>query len=237
MTHLLRRPLLSFCLGILCSVPAFTQTSDTVAEKTSTGPVAYVYVQTSKGVNLYDASATGRLTLVPGSPFKTEGRMGGSNGSHFISVGTDYIHSYAVASNGAIGKQVSEINTQTFHGSECGDNTGGGVLLDHTGQYLYTMLVNTNCMAQQTLDIKKGSGAIGFGGATVISNFPADALQDGDCCTLLTLTGNNIFGYSVSEEGPFWNSSLFGFQRASSGTLESISFNEVDPTSQPGSGF
>ena len=88
----LRRLLLSFSLGMFCGVPALTQTSEATPETTSTSPVAYIYVQTSKGVNLYDASAAGKLTLVTGSPFKTEGSMGGSNGKYLISVGTDYIH-------------------------------------------------------------------------------------------------------------------------------------------------
>lgn len=237
MTHSLRGLLLSSCLGILCAVPAFTQTSEATPETTSTGPVAYVYVQTSKGVNLYDASAAGKLTLVKGSPFKTEGRMGGSNGKYFISVGTDYIHSYAVASNGAIGKQASEIDTQNYNGSECGNNTGSGAVLDHTGQNLYLMLINDQCMAQQTFDITKGSGALKFSGAAVVSNFPADALEDEDCCTPPTITGNDAFGYVVSEAGDFWNSSVLGFARESNGALVSRSFNEIDPAPQPGQGL
>jgi hypothetical protein len=234
MKYSLRGLLLSSCLGILCAVPAFTQTSAATPETTSTGPVAYVYVQTSKGVNLYDASAAGKLTLVPGSPFKTEGRMGGSNGKYFISVGTDYIHSYAVASNGAIGKQASEIDTQNYSGSECGNNTGSGAVLDHTGQNFYLMLINDHCMAQQTFDITKGSGALKFSGAAVVSDFPADALEDYDCCTPLTITGNDAFGYVVSEAGDFWNSSVLEFARESNGTLASRSFNEIDPTPQSG---
>jgi hypothetical protein len=237
MTHSLRGLPLSFCLGILCAVPAFTQTSAVAPEATSTGPVAYVYVQTSKGVNLYDASAAGKLTLVPGSPFQTEGSMGGSNGKYFMTVGTDYLHSYAVASNGAIGKQASEIDTQNYYGSECGNNTGSTAVLDHTGQNLYLMLINGQCMAQQTFDITKGSGVLKFSGAAVVTDFPADALEDYDCCTPLTITGNDAFGYVVSEAGDFWNSSVLAFARETNGALVSRSFNEIDPTPQPGQGF
>jgi hypothetical protein len=236
MTHSLRGYPLSFCLAMFCAVPAFTQTSEAISEPSSTAPVAYVYVQTSKGVNVYDTSAAGKLTLVSGSPFKTAGRIGGSNGKYFITVGTDYIHSYVVAPNGAIGKQASEIDTQNYQGSECGNNTGSGAVLDHTGQNLYLMLINTGCMAQQTFDITKGSGALKFSGAAVVSSFPADALKDDDCCTLLTMTGNDAFGYVVSEAGEFWNSSVLGFSRESNGTLVSRSFNEIDPTPQPGQG-
>jgi hypothetical protein len=222
---------------MFCAVPAFSQTSEATPETTSTSPVAYVYVQTSKGVNLYDASAAGKLTLVPGSPFKTEGSMGGSNGKYFITVGTDYIHSYAVASNGAIGKQASEIDTQNYYGSECGNNTGSRAVLDHTGQNLYLMLINDQCMAQQTFDITKGSGVLKFSGAAVVSDFPADALEDDDCCTPLSITGNDAYSYVVSEAGDYWNSSVLGFARQSNGALASRSFNEIDPTPQPGRGY
>ena len=237
MTPLLRRLLLSFCLAMFCAVPAFSQTSEATPETTSTSPVAYVYVQTSKGVNLYDASAAGKLTLVPGSPFKTEGSMGGSNGKYFITVGTDYIHSYAVASNGAIGKQASEIDTRNYYGSECGNNTGSRAVLDHTGQNLYLMLINDQCMAQQTFDITKGSGVLKFSGAAVVSDFPADALEDDDCCTPLSITGNDAYSYVVSEAGDFWNSSVLAFARESNGALVSRSFNEIDPTPEPGQGL
>jgi hypothetical protein len=221
---------------MFCAVPAFSQTSEATPEKTSDDPVAYVYVQTSKGVNLYDASTTGKLTLVPGSPFKTEGSMGGSNGKYFITVGTDNLHSYAVASNGAIGKQASEIDTQNYHGSECGNNTGSSAVLDHTGQNLYLMLINSQCMAQQTFDITKGSGALKFSGAAVVTDFPADALEDYDCCTPLTITATDAFGYVVSEAGDYWNSSVLAFARESNGTLVSRSLNELDPAPQPGQG-
>ena len=40
------------------------------------------------------------------------------------------------------------------------------------------MLINDQCMAQQTFDITKGSGALKLSGAAVVSSFPADALED-----------------------------------------------------------
>jgi hypothetical protein len=48
-------------------------------------PVAHVYVQTSKGVNLYNAAPNGQLTLAAVSPFKTIGLMVGTNGKFFFS--------------------------------------------------------------------------------------------------------------------------------------------------------
>jgi len=124
------------CLALLTAMPAFTQiaTPGTTPETTAS-PIAYVYVQTPKGVEVFSASSTGKLTLVSGSPFTDSGQMGAINGSYLFSVGTDYIHAYSIESNGAVGKQVSEIDTQKYGGAACGTNTGGA-LLDHTGKYL-----------------------------------------------------------------------------------------------------
>ena len=67
-------------------------------------------MRTAKGVNVYDATAAGKLSLVNGSPFSTSGQMGGINGKYLISVGTDYLHTYSIESNGTVGKQASEID-------------------------------------------------------------------------------------------------------------------------------
>jgi hypothetical protein len=69
------------------------------------------------------------------------------------------------------------------------------------------------------------------------TDFPADALSDNDCCTPLTMTGDDVFGYTVSQAGVFWNGTLIGYRRGSDGTLQQISINETDPTPQPGQGF
>ena len=107
---------LIFCLATVSVVPAFTPQS-----AAASAPVAYVYVQTSTGINLYDASAAGELTLVKGSPFALSGLLAGDNGKYMIGVGTDYIHTYTIESNGAVGKQASEIDTQKYSGAACGD--------------------------------------------------------------------------------------------------------------------
>jgi len=66
-------------LALLSAGPAFTQTpsDEATPEAKAAAPVAYVYVQTTKGVNVYDATAAGKLSLVKGSPFATSGQMEG----------------------------------------------------------------------------------------------------------------------------------------------------------------
>jgi len=217
---------LAICLAALSVVPAFTQTTDNegISNTTSAAPVAYVYVQTNKGVNLYDAAANGKLTMVKGSPFKTSGEMIGSNGKYFITLGTFWVHVYPVESNGAIGKQVSTINTQDYDGAACGSTSGA--TLDHTGQSLYVLHYNAEdqdgngiCAAYQTFNIAKPSGKLTFNGAAV-----NDTTSTGPE-SLLTFTGNDKFAYAIDDfdeptDGTFYTG-LTGFARESNGALKS----------------
>src|SRR5580658_8896650 len=86
------------CLALLAAVPAFTQTAsdEATSEANPAAPVAHVYVQTHQGVDVFDAAADGKLTLIKGSPFATTGQMAGSNGKYLISVGTRYLHTYTI---------------------------------------------------------------------------------------------------------------------------------------------
>lgn len=88
--------------------------------------VSRVYITTSAGINVYNVASAGRLTLVSGSPFKgASGLAIGTAGNHFVTVGTTYIHSYALTSTGGIGGQVSQINSGLYYGAECGTTAGG----------------------------------------------------------------------------------------------------------------
>jgi hypothetical protein len=64
------------CLALVSATPVFTQTPSVEAtpEATAAALVAHVYVQTTNGVNVFDATSAGKLTLVKGSPFSTTGQ-------------------------------------------------------------------------------------------------------------------------------------------------------------------
>jgi hypothetical protein len=224
---------LVLCLALVSAGQAFTQTpsEESTIEAAAAAPVAYVYVQTSKGINFYDAAGNGKLTLVSGSPFKTTGTMVGSNGKFFITLGAEFIDSYTVASNGAIGGQVSTIDPQHFAGGHCGSTTGA--VLDHTGQDLYVGIFNgivqssLSCSEVQSFTIAKGSGALSF-----ISVADEDDNSD---IPAPTLSSTNIFGYSVDlPQGPDAVPYLIGFKRAANGGLVAWAFHETDPEPQPG---
>jgi hypothetical protein len=194
----------------------------------ATAPVAYVYVSTGKGINLYDVASTGKLTLVSGSPFKTTGLMIGSNGKYFVTLGTDYLHSYLIGSNGAIKQQESQINTQLYAGAECG--TTAGAVLDHTGQYVYVQLAGAFpggsgvCDSFQTFKISSTSGSLTFTGGTLF-----DAGRFASPGTIPAITGSDTYAYNQTPVGDACQQSISAFSRESSGTLNNVSFNEIDP--------
>lgn len=190
---------------------------------------AYVYVSTNKGINLYDAASNGSLSLVAGSPFQTTLPMIGSNGSHFLTLdNSDYatIHSYAVESNGAIGGQVSSINTQDYTGVNCGSPTSA--ILDHSGANIYVLLdTSGNCGAYQTYGVAKGSGDLSFKGAAVNNNIALSY-----CCSVPAITPKDLFAYTSEEtfecDGCFntWGA----FKIESNGLMKNLSAPITGPT-------
>jgi hypothetical protein len=216
----------TFGIALSSAMPAFAQTkSEDVAA--AAAPIAYVYVGTAKGVDLYDAASNGQLTLVKGSPFKTSGLAIGSNGSSFITLGTYDVHSYTVSSTGTIGKQASSINTQDYpDDGNCGGQsfgTEGLANLDHTGKNLYVLFPNDNgdCSeAVQTYNISK-SGDLSFNGGIMTGSNAGYGFYQAP-----TIIGNDTFAYAAGDfeccgGGPSWE----GYVRESSGEMQNLTFN------------
>ncbi len=183
-------------------------------------------MQSSSEVVAYSAASTGRLTKISGSPFATTGAIAGSTGPTFFTIGTDYIHSYPVASNGGIKAQESEIDSQKYSGAACGTvPSGAGGVLDHSGKYFYLQLDSSgSCDAYQTYTIGK-NGALTFNNWTEIagSESPTNAP---------TILGNEAFAYAIDYDGHYSNT--VGFARESSGAFRAISIQEIDPTDPDG---
>ena len=227
---------LAVCLALVPAGPVFTQNSSIEATTTATAPVAYVYVQTTQGVNVYNTNAAGALTLVKGSPFADTGQMEGSNGGYLISVGTDYLHSYAIGANGAVGGQASEINTQSYDGSQCGNTDGSGAIFDHTGRYFYVQLYGASynggedytCAAWQTYKIES-NGMFTFLGANELDlGFDSSSLDS----TIPTFSSNDKFTYGLYYTA--FAPVPAAFMLASNGVLEAnSSFTEKDPAPDP----
>lgn len=221
---------LTLSLAVLSTGRAVSQTKsqDSVPAQTITASdVAHVYVGTTKGVYLYDATANGSLTLVSGSPFHPTGDEVGSNRKYFISVEGGHVYSYRVESTGAIGPESAQIDTESYDGGECGSITGA--VLDHTGQNLYVQLIPSGnlsgvCVAYQTYDIATTSGTLTFNGTTIYgTDYPWQGAG-----FAFAITGSDKFAYatnSFNQSVP----SLSAFRRENTGTLEYVSFNETDP--------
>lgn len=196
--------------------------------QTPTSHVAYVYVGTTKGVYLYDAASNGALTLVSGSPFAIAGNAIGSNGKYFASLGTDYLHSYPVASNGAIEQQVSQINTQSYSGNQCGTSAAG--VFDHSGHDIYVELAqnggSANCNAFQSFEISSAGSLTFIGSITFDVGFSA-------LPSPITITANDAYafdGLPIFACGEQTNA----FLRESSGALASNTLTITGPTPKPG---
>jgi hypothetical protein len=208
------------CLGMLSASIAWAQTT----------PVAYVYVQTSSGVIGYSAASNGALSKISGSPFKTVGLLAGSTGpGHaLVSVGTHYIHAYKVGSNGAIGAQISQINTQLYPGGDCGPATAGqpGVL-DHSGKYFYNFLSTFgSCSVYQTYNIAS-NGALSFNNYTRLETANGSPNEE-ETSMIEAILGNESYAYALEFVGH--HSNILGFMREASGALRYIPIHEMDPS-------
>lgn len=228
------------CVGLL-TAPAFAQSpaADVSPASSGSAAVAYVYVQTHQGVDLFDASSSGKLTLVKGSPFSTTGQMGGVTASHLISIGTNDLHSYSIGSGGIIGKQSSsEVNTQDYAGANCGNTTDNGAILDHSGKYLYVQLwtyqSSGNCAAWQSYKIASNGDLSFLGNADYSGYVDGYAIAD----SVPTISSSDKYAYGVAfsyEEGEGYNFAQFApFRQGSNGALDvNGSFSETDPTPDP----
>jgi hypothetical protein len=179
-------------------------------------PVAYVFVQEDSSqtgdnapspISVYSAASDGGLIKLKGSPFKQiAGVMVGNNGKHIVTLDAGYLHSYAVSSEGAIGAQVSEINTQLYTGTGCAGvppfqwAQSSFAKMDHTGEYVYMITNGTNlygtpvqvCSALQTFKVSS-SGLLTFQ-----NNF---LTYDDQAILGLTVTGNNKFAILTGQNG------------------------------------
>jgi len=187
-------------------------------------PIAYVYVQTSNGVLLYDESAEGRLTLDSASPFPTAGQLIGSTGSYVVTLGQTLVHLYHVTTKGRIGAQTAQITMAKFTDGQCGSARSG--VLDHTGQYVQILFNPTfnatqPCTAYQTYKIGKSTGTLTFLGSAEADSNIANVLGP------VAQTSNNQFGYAVDFNIPAVR--LAGFVRESAGALSNLTFSESDP--------
>jgi Bacterial Ig domain len=215
-SYALRISTLTLCLGALCPATAFSQVdSDVSSAATPAAAQAYVYVGTTKGVYLYNAASNGSLSLVSGSPFSITGSAVGSNGKYFVSLGTTYLRSYPVASNGAIKGQASQINATLYQGASCGTVYGGTI--DRTGTEAHILFqflgpYDEGCDALQSYKINATTGAFTFGGVAQFGGVANQALG-----SPLVIAGNNGHAYTFTKH--YCANDITAFSRDKFGVL------------------
>lgn len=202
----------------------------------------YVYVGTTNGINVYDAAANGELTLVSGSPFTTPaGILIGSNGNYLFTLARYYAYSYHVASNGAIGEQTSEVNTQDYPGNGNCDGfspgTRGLASMAPSGQNLYVVfhIYSGGCSDSiQTYNITNSgdlifNGSIMTGGNGIgigVGNYPGLVQAP-------TITANDTFAYAASDfsysANPPGAGGFSGYKLGSNGEMRNLAFNVSSP--------
>jgi hypothetical protein len=216
-------------LGLATSLLLVSTVALAPEAQAQTTTAAYVYVQVgglAGAVYGYSASPSGTLTAIAGSPFKPGTAIIGSNNTQFFTLGKTTLHSFAVDSNGAIGSQLGSAAVFDNAGNSCGGGTNGSenAVLDHTGKYVYVLLEGAGdgtCAAYQTYIVNSG-GSLNFDGDTE-QTFESEAGTG-----LPSILGNETFAYATSWDGHY--SGDVGFQRQSTGTLQTIQFKETDPT-------
>jgi hypothetical protein len=201
--------------------------------------VAYIYAEVpNEGTNVWAASSTGKLTLLKGFPFSTEGDTVGTNGTFFLTLNENgTLFSYKVESNGGLGGQVSITNTYKYTPSSPYCGTAIGAEFDHTGKYVYVSISgygsgNTYCNSIQTFAIGK-TGELTFKGSTDYDLYQyGDELGEIDYITGYrpTITGNGKFAFFADSVIP--GNSLYNintFAQDGSGTLNWQPTTETDP--------
>ena len=208
----------------------------------STSPVAFVYVATvnttnGTGNNVvgYSASADGKLTTIPGSPWADQIYWMAATNSYLFgsdNIANDkiqYIFSYRIESNGAL-KYVGATDIQDKgHGNVCND--GQFLTLDHTGAYLYEQVAFANCgsgSAYESWKLNKSSGLLDYLGTSKPNDNSTNIYP-------LTIAADNLYAYAAAcgENGePTGN----GYKIQSDGDLLDLAFTASMPSGQQTTG-
>jgi hypothetical protein len=197
----------------------------------TTKPVAYIYVSSEYSGFLnrvvgYAASADGKLTEIPGSPWADNLSYLATSGSYLFgstNITSDYgknIFSYKVESNGAL-KYIGATNIQhTAYENNC--NVADNLLLDHSGSYLYVFADQADCnneRAYQSFAINKTTGLLKYLGVTDPSEYTLG--------NPLTMLADNNYAYASGNGSG--DSEICGYKKASDGNLVDLKSNDGSP--------
>ncbi len=229
------------CLALaLCTISgvrtaaAQTTSQAVVDQQSALAPVAYVYVSSNpKGSNTnevqaYTAAASGKLTPVPGSPFRDDVTSMAANGKYlFASTRSGiYIAAFTIEADGALSWKAST-DIVKYNQGDCGSS--GPLFLDHTGSTVYDLEFDSDCSnnSYQSLGVNKSTGSLpNLGSSTKDAwlNLPASFI------------GNNVYAYMATCLGNlYWE--ISGYKRSSNGLLSDINIKASTPAPKAGDFF
>jgi hypothetical protein len=208
--------------GITTGIAMAQQRPSPDNSRISTGPVAYVYVSgtpagTKGGIYGFAAAKNGKLTPVPGSPFRAPTGSLALNGRWLFQNGDqkEAIYTYSIGSDGSI----RAADTFTKFQVPAYQAPVTYPFLDHTGASLYVGFAdNFGDNGFESFDINQKNGKIA----------PLSALYTGvGQYYALTFMHNNQFAYGAScyHFAPV----IYGVERRSDGSLVSLGMDTPIP--------
>ena len=178
-------------------VPLFCLIATTLVPLPVLAQVANVYVATPKSeIYAYDASSTGKLTLIKGSPVPaTVNTAIVVNGKYLFGIDKNQsnVDSWLIESDGAL-KKNGTTNVTRFDKDDPGGQVDvvGTIFLDHTGATLYAGIYDgwegPVGNPYEFFNIEKGTGEL---------NYTGQAQGSPPGASPLTFTGNNDFAYGA----------------------------------------
>lgn len=209
-----------FAAGV-CTAVILAQSATATTAKTSSGPVAWVYVSSAIGttatndVEGFSAAPNGTLTKLPGSPYTADVNSMAVNGKYLFGAGngSTYIFSYALESDGELSYRTQSNSQKQYN---C-DDYPGPISLDHTGSSLYNFAYYSDSICSndvyQSYAVVKDTGALTF-----LNSTPGTENIIG----ALTISSNNEYAYTSSCY--HFNPSISGFKRNTNGSLTMLSY-------------
>ena len=215
----------AFCLFSLFSSPnVWAQLSP---EPAATGDVAYVYVSTATGgstqtIEGFAANAAGVLTPLASTQEDFWGGMA-SNGQFLFGSNGINITSFAIEPGGAL-RKLATLSARRYNGAACGGPSQ--LFLDRTGTTLYDLDNYGSQCANNTYQAFtiESTGTLKYAGGTLAAS-PVFATQLSFLSSNLTGYGSTCYHYSAS---------IYGFNRASSGSLRLSTTRAPLPAPQAG---
>lgn len=226
------------CLGMPLSMLA-TSTPAEAATSNST-PVAYIYIANTPHpsrttysphqIVAYAADDQGKLTPLPGSPFKHDLGPMAVNGLYLIGVkgNQQIINTYKIASDGHL-DYVAETHYAEHNDHSCG--AAGQVFFDHTGRSLYVQEYDIDCAnsgtASYAVDIE--TGTLSWLGDTVTGAEYNDVNP-------ASFIADNIYAFAAGPGGCYYYESD-AFERNNDGLLTELTGGGATNYPEPAPSF